>query len=289
MEKHKFLENIHVSPEVSAIGKEMKDEIYWNVRTLISASNKRQFRLKLWAAAASVALLFCFSSYHFYQKGYNVQHSQLVEMSNPLGLRSSVTLSDGTKVTLNAGTILKFPSAFIGRQRQVEVEGEAYFEVMHNKDFPFVVKAGDINVKVLGTVFNVKAYGEEEEIEVTLVEGKVSVKHTDRSELAVSPGEQVLYNKQGQSFSKQKVNPFNRVSWKDGKYNFEKNTLEEIVRQLERSFNVHINIATAELKNVVFSGDFVRGENLEQILRVISVDKRIGYQIQNDNILIFSK
>lgn len=268
----------------------MKEDIFLEVNRRIHRNLRKRFWLKASAIAASIALLLGVSNYISYHEGYKNQNSQMVEMANPMGMRSSIVLSDGTRVILNAGTTLSYPAAFVSNQREVKVNGEVFFEVSHDKDHPFIVSAENVKVKVLGTKFNVKAYKEDDHIEVTLTEGKVGVGlggHHDM--MYISPGQQALFNKMKQSFSKYEVNLDYYTSWKEGKFYFKSVTFLEIAKQLERRFNVHISVEPAKLQRTVFSGDFVRGENLEQILRIITADKRTDYTMRGDSICIYEK
>lgn len=275
---------------IKQMGDEMKEDIFLEVNRRIHRNLRKRFWLKASAIAASIALLLGVSNYISYHEGYKNQNSQMVEMANPMGMRSSIVLSDGTRVILNAGTTLSYPAAFVSSQREVKVNGEAFFEVSHDKDHPFIVSAENVKVKVLGTKFNVKAYKEDDHIEVTLTEGKVGVglgEHHDM--MYISPGQQALFNKMKQSFSKYEVNLDYYTSWKEGKFYFKSATFLEIAKQLERRFNVHISVEPAKLQRTVFSGDFVRGENLEQILRIITADKRTDYTMRGDSICIYEK
>lgn len=275
---------------IKQMGDEMKEDIFLEVNRRIHHNLRKRFWLKASAIAASIALLLGVSNYISYHEGYKNQNSQMVEMANPMGMRSSIVLSDGTRVILNAGTTLSYPAAFVSSQREVKVNGEAFFEVSHDKDHPFIVSAENVKVKVLGTKFNVKAYKEDDHIEVTLTEGKVGVglgEHHDM--MYISPGQQALFNKMKQSFSKYEVNLDYYTSWKEGKFYFKSVTFLEIAKQLERRFNVHISVEPAKLQRTVFSGDFVRGENLEQILRIITADKRTDYTMRGDSICIYEK
>ena len=275
---------------IKQMGDEMKEDIFLEVNRRIHRNLRKRFWLKASAIAASIALLLGVSNYISYHEGYKNQNSQMVEMANPMGMRSSIVLSDGTRVILNAGTTLSYPAAFVSCQREVKVNGEAFFEVSHDKDHPFIVSAENVKVKVLGTKFNVKAYKEDDHIEVTLTEGKVGVglgEHHDM--MYISPGQQALFNKMKQSFSKYEVNLDYYTSWKEGKFYFKSVTFLEIAKQLERRFNVHISVEPAKLQRTVFSGDFVRGENLEQILRIITADKRTDYTMRGDSICIYEK
>jgi ferric-dicitrate binding protein FerR (iron transport regulator) len=285
-----LLRQIEVSPEVLEMGEEMRNSILQNLNRRIGKTSRRSMWLKVTTIAASLLLLLSITNYISYRQGYRLLNSQQIEMVNPLGMQSSITLSDGTKVILNAGTTLTYPTAFTGKNREVSVSGEAYFDVAHDDEQSFIVIANNINVRVLGTKFNVKAYEEEKNIEVTLEEGSVEVGMNNQEKyIKIPPGQQVLFNKSEQNFLKKQVDLSYYISWKDGMFYFNSMTLEDIARQLERRFNVHIDIACEQLKQIVYTGDFVRQENLEQILRVITADKRTCYKIEGNQVQIYNK
>lgn len=287
-----ILNRIKVSDQVAEIGEEMRSDILSELHHRIDVSSRRLFVLKVMSAVASVVLLLGISNYVAFRAGYKRINSQVIEMVNPLGLKSSVVLSDGTKVTLNAGTRLSYPNAFVSGKREVAVSGEAFFEVAHDDKSPFIVKAENLNVCVLGTKFNVKAYREEDNIEITLTEGRVGVElnSNEQQEMVyLKPGQQLLFDKSHLSFHKHRVNLNYYISWKEGKFYFNSLTFQEIATRLERSFNVHIDITSPELKEIVFTGDFVRGENLEQILRVMTTDRRTRYNIEGDQVRIYKR
>jgi ferric-dicitrate binding protein FerR (iron transport regulator) len=284
-----LLWQIEVSPEVSAMGEEMRDAILQNLNRRIGKTSRRSMWLMVTTVAASLTLLVSITNYISYQQGYRRLNSQQVEMVNPLGMQSSITLSDGTKVILNAGTTLTYPTAFTGKNREVSVSGEAYFEVVHDDEQPFIVVADNINVRVLGTKFNVKAYEEEKNIEITLEKGSVEVGMSNQEKyIKIPPGQQILFNRSEQKFFRKQVELNYYISWKDGMFYFNSMTFEDIARQLERRFNVHIDIASEQLKQIVYTGDFVRQENLEQILRVITADKRTYYKIEGNQVQIYN-
>lgn len=274
---------------IKRMGDEMREDILLELNRRIRSTQQRAFWLKVSAVAASVTLLFGISNYLSFHEGFKRLNSQQVEMVNPMGLKSSITLSDGTKVTLNAGSTLTYPTAFTSGPREVSICGEAFFEVAHDDKHPFIVKAEDINVKVLGTKFNVKAYEDEDNIEVTLKEGKVGVGLNMEKLIPIMPGQQIKYSKTDKSFSKRKVSLNNYTAWVCGKFYFTSRPLEKIAKQLERNFNVHIEILGDDLKKATFTGDFIRGENLEQILRVMTVNRPIKYTIEGDQIQITRK
>ena len=274
---------------IKQMGDEMREDIFLEVNNRIERSLRRRFWLRISAVAASVTLLFGISNYISFHEGYKKLNCQMIEMVNPMGMRSSVVLSDGTKVILNAGTTLSYPTAFVSGQREVKVNGEAFFEVSHDKEHPFIVSAENVKVKVLGTKFNVKAYDDDNDIEVTLAEGKVGVGLDTKNLIQIMPGQQIKYMKTSHRFIKREVRLQSYTAWVCGKFYFTNYPLEKIAKQLERSFNVRIHILGNDLRNAAFTGDFVRGENIDQILRVMTANRPIKYEIEGDQITISKK
>lgn len=274
---------------IKQMGDEMREEIFMEVNSRIERSRRRRLWIRISAVAVSITLLLCISNYISFHEGYKKLNSQMVEMVNPMGMRSSIILPDGTKVILNAGTTLSYPTAFVSDQREVKVNGEAFFEVSHDKDHPFIVNAEDVKVKVLGTKFNVKAYDDDDNIEVTLAEGKVGVGLDTKNLIQIMPGQQIKYMKASHRFIKREVRLQSYTSWICGKFYFTNYSLEKIAKQLERSFNVRIQILGNDLRNAAFTGDFVRGENIDQILRVMTANRPIKYKIEGDQITISKK
>ncbi len=197
-----------------------------------------------------------------------------LEVIAPIGSRTVVELSDGSVVHLNYGSRLKYPQNFLGDTRDVVLTGEGYFEVTHNPDKPFVVSAGRINVKALGTVFNVNAYPENNDIATTLVEGKVLVeKKKDNGSIEklkeLMPGQRVIYAKNtGIVNSSQEEQVERYIAWKDGKLVFENEPIVQVAQRLSRMFNVEIQVDN-EVKKYNYTVTFV-DEPLFQILELLS-------------------
>jgi ferric-dicitrate binding protein FerR (iron transport regulator) len=285
----KVIMRMDVSSNLADMADEMRESILLEIHQRIDKTVRRTLWMKAIAVAASIAILLGLTNYLSYRQGYKQLNGQTIEMTNPLGIQSVIVLSDGTKVHLNAGTTLKYPSQFIHKNREVEISGEAFFEVTPDRSHPFIVNAENLKVRVWGTCFNVKAYQEEESIEVTLENGRVEVGLSNQKRFhPMTPGQQIFFNKQQHTFKKTTVNLDCYISWKEGKFYFNGATFEDIARQLERRFNVRIHIASEPLKQTVFTGDFVRNENLEQMLRVMTADKRIRYTMDGDQIHIYT-
>jgi transmembrane sensor len=188
-------------------------------------------------------------------------------ISTSKGRQFKVVLPDGSKVWLNAASTLRFPVAFEGKERGVELSGEAYFEVAKNAAQPFKLKVpGKIEIEVLGTVFNVNAYTNEKNSYTTLVEGSVSVSHTNKtdSRIVLKPGDQLQAGEAGMALT-QKANVEKAVAWKNGLFNFEGVGLREMMRQLERWYNLEV-VYEGNVPDVVFFGEMSRTLKLSDVL-----------------------
>ena len=197
-----------------------------------------------------------------------------------------LTLADGTRVWLNAETVLKFPAAFEGRQREVYLQGEAYFEVMPDSLRPFqVVLADGGSVEVLGTAFNIRSYKDETKIQATLVKGRVAV-HWHNKKLELEPGEQASIDQQTHRLEKYAVNVRPYSAWKEGRFAFRKQRLEEIMHTLERWYDVKVTYETTDLKEITFSGNVERYEDFGKIADLLELTGRVKFEHAGNEIKI---
>ncbi|WP_242204244.1 FecR family protein [Aestuariivivens insulae] len=209
----------------------------------------------------------------------------------PRGGQYQITLADGTKVWLNSESQLKFPVSFIeGKTRVVELEyGEAYFEVSpstNHKGAHFKVINEHQEIEVLGTEFNIKAYGDENEIYTTLVEGKVRVSNAD-SQLNLEPGQQSKINLKDSNITVKTVDVYSVTSWRKGLFSFKRMPLNDIMKVLSRWYDVEIHFANSELEQVKFNGVLSKNDKLEEILDAIKNTNFINaYEINNNKITI---
>ena len=225
-----------------------------------------------------------------YKSDSNTDSNEKVSINSiiiPKGGEYNLTLSDGTKIWLNSNSKLKYPTRFTGKQRMVELEGEAYFDVSKNKDFPFVVKINDIQIKVLGTSFNVNAYSDDDEIITTLVEGKVEVSDLLREQKEIlTPNDQYRINVRNGNYKKTIVDTDIFTAWKDGRFVFSNEKLEDIMLRLSRWYNVEVFFQNNETKNIRFSGDLARYEDFNSILEMIEMTEKVKFTIKNRNVLV---
>lgn len=212
-----------------------------------------------------------------------VKYSKLII---PAGGEYQITLSDGTKVWLNSASELRFPSRFTGNSREVELKGEAYFDVTHNSKKPFIVKTTDMDIKVYGTEFNIYAYENDHKTAATLVNGKLSVKPVNGQEIMIYPSEQASYSRNGQQISIQKVDISLYTSWKDGIYSFENATLEEIMNYIQRWYIFDISYDKESLRSMRFTGEFQKNRPLSYGLELIKLTCEVDFKIDHNNVLV---
>lgn len=223
------------------------------------------------------------------ETGAENQHTDLQysELSTPKGGKYSLTLSDGTKVMLNASSSIRFPDHFSKGKRIVHITGEVYFDVRHLKDHtPFIVMLPQQKVEVLGTRFTINSYRDEPDVKTTLLEGKVKVSSTlsDRS-VILSPGEQAVVSPS--NMSKNLVNTDLSTAWLNDDFLFIDEDLPAIMKQLQRWYNVDVAYLT-NVEGIRFSGAISRKKTLQEVLETMSSIKKLNFKVQN-RIIIISK
>ncbi|MFH6956915.1 FecR family protein [Flavobacterium aquidurense] len=211
----------------------------------------------------------------------------------PNGKTFNLTLSDGTHVYLNAGSTLRFPVNFIkGMKREVYLEGEAFFEVSKDKLHPFIVNANAINVKVLGTKFNVSSYAEDKEVSTVLVEGSVSLNNDAKpnEKTMLIPGYKGAWSKTSDKILLEKVDTSLYTNWMKGELVFKNVAFEAIIKKLERTYNVKIINHDEELNHTEINASFNKNiENINSVMNAISSVRGFNYQITEDKSIIITK
>lgn len=197
-------------------------------------------------------------------------------------------LSDGTKVWMNSGSELVFPTRFQGNRREVTLKGEAYFEVMANQEKPFYIRAGEACVRVLGTAFNVMAYEEDVCLEVALLRGKVSF-GVEEKEFVLEPGEIAALNRESGSTEVRKGDVAAIVDWTSGRFNFEDILLPELVVKLERWYGVNFVFEDEASKSLRFSGAVTKYRPLDYVLDIITKTTSVRFKENGERIVIYSE
>ena len=248
------------------------------------AARRRIRFLRVVSAVAAVAVL-CVLGWNTY---LYITPANMVVVST-LADTKVVQLPDGTEVTLNRYTSLTYPDRFKEQNRQVSLTGEAYFAVTKDKNHPFVVQAGAMDVRVLGTEFNVEAYPRDELIKTTLFEGSVAVDTENDNSLTLVPGELAVYDKASRQLSKSDApETEDEIAWKDGALVFNYISLKEISRQLSNAFNVEIVIQDKQLEERKLTGRFIHGETLETILSLLQDVGEFEIKRENQTLYILS-
>jgi transmembrane sensor len=196
------------------------------------------------------------------------------------GTRFTLILSDGTSVCLNSGSSIKYPNKFIGNKRTVFLKGEAYFDVVSDPQKPFIVETSSVNVKAIGTKFNVSEYAGSDKVEVTLITGKVEVSMTDKSNnISASKleiNQHFSFNKVNKTITINNEDSYKYIAWKDGKLVFRNEPLREVVNKISQVFNVDIEIRGSEIQNYNLRATF-QDESLSEILKLLTISSPVDY------------
>lgn len=279
-----------------------------------------------WLRIAAIFILaFCLSWTVFYFMNRKPDTGSLAynQIITTKGQKSQIILSDGTKIWLNSETTLKYPSAFNEMKREIFLEGEAFFEVQKKDNkIPFIVKTSEIDIKVLGTSFNVMAYSDEETIETTVVKGSVCIirkglESSPDQNIILKPNQKVTLLKKGSQVilseietekptlikstkTTQPISPTEKeqilispkvdielhTAWKDHRLIFQSETFENIAYKLERWYDVKIHIQNEELKKYRYTGKFVHKETLNQVLEILNLTTPINYTFKQNDLYI---
>ena len=203
----------------------------------------------------------------------------------PYGGEYNLVLPDGTRIYLNAGTTLRYPDHFAGGSREIFLSGEAYLEVSRDTSRPFIVRTDDMDVRVLGTVFNVNAYPDGNYVRTTLVEGKVETS-CGGERIVMKPGTQVAYDKATRQADYFPVDVRHFISWKDGYYDFRDMTLGELMQIFVRWYDVDVRFANPLLENLRFSGRLRRYEDVSGLFEQLEYTGDVAFDVKGKNIVI---
>ena len=260
-DKEKAFERFKNRIEKAAIAKEQKQRF----------TQSRSFKIFYRVAAAILIILLPLAGYWGGMETVKSGFSDIV-VEAPMGARTKLYLPDGTLVWLNAGSKIVYSQGFGVDNRNLALEGEGYFEVKRNEKVPFEINTKELYLTVLGTKFNFRNYADDEEVVVNLLEGKVKLKNelVASADVYMFPNEKVILSKETGRMVKTKINTSNSNLWTKDELYFDELLLEDIAKQLSRSFNVKIEVADS-LKNQRFYGSFrIVGNSIEKILETIS-------------------
>ena len=287
-------------------------------KPFIQDAKKPKLNRSLFKIAASIIIAFAIYLLAYHLTLNSVKSSACIELNTPIGSHTRLALTDGTEIWVNAGSKLRYPGHFSGKERIVYLEGEAFFNVKKDPSHPFIVKTSNLNVKALGTTFNVKAYPGEGTIETTLVDGIVMIeenagKTNQNNSIRLMPNQKATYiRKEGRLFLTRKeqekigtheltvqsvmrekesviittdVNTELYTSWIDNKLVFDNETFESIASKLERRYGAVIRFRQEEIKSYRFSGKFPE-ISIDRALNALQFASPFHYEIKQDTIFI---
>ncbi|MDB4924124.1 FecR family protein [Mucilaginibacter sp.] len=205
-------------------------------------------------------------------------------VTTPRGGKYRVALPDGTQVWLNTASSIRYPTAFAGNKRLVEITGEAYFEVTKNKRMPFVVKVNNSEVRVYGTHFNVMAYSDEAIVKTTLLQGSVKCVN-DKSSVMLKPGDESVLQKDGQYKVSTHVNVNDAVAWKNGMFHFDSADIASIMRQVSRAYNVGI-VYNKKVSDHHFVADISLNSPLSEVLKILELTGEVHFEIKGRQVVV---
>lgn len=223
-----------------------------------------------------------------YDSGLESKELEYNVLKVPYGKRFNLILSDGSMIYLNAGTSVRFPIKFQkSGNREVFLSGEAFFDVTGNRERPFIVSTEDgMTVKVLGTSFNVRSYPEDENIETTLIKGKVRVMEQDLTKkVDLTPSQKAIYSKLEEDVTVEGVDPNRITSWKEGVLIYDETPMSQVIKDLERTYNVIFVVESNTILNYKYKGAF-DNLDIDQVLKILELSSPLKYSRSNNKIIL---
>ena len=246
--------------------------------------NKIVLNLIKWVAIICIPIGICFS-YLLINDFVNKEQVPLI-VKTERGEKSTIILPDGTNVILNSSSRLKYSNDYGKKNRSVDLEGEAYFDVTRDTKKEFIVHTNNLDIKVIGTSFNISSYTDTKDITIVLLKGKVKIQSAELSYI-MSPGEKINYNKNTKKIIKEDVFPTDYITWTKGDLYFEKESLENIIKTISRVYNVDVQYNAMDVKDVVFSGTIPKCE-IKDAMNMITSASSFTYQM-TDSIIRLKK
>lgn len=238
--------------------------------------------------AAVVAVTFL-SVWFIFQETQKDEFVGMQAITVPAGQRINITLPDGTNVWLNARTTIQYPITFNRKERYIKLDGQAYFDVMHNEDVPFIVETDKGNIEVLGTKFDVMAYAGVDQFETALMEGSVKVNLTsDPTQTLILKPDTKAYLDNGK-LCQTTLSDYSTYRWKEGLISFENSSFSQIMKEFEKSYGIEIVIRNDEIQKYHYTGKFRITDGVDYALRVLQKDIRFTYQRDLENHIIYIK
>ena len=274
--------------------REFFDAMILSGKTQTASSKKkiRPFYLKamyevLKAAAIFVIVITCGT--YFYQSEIRKIGQTMSTITVPAGQRVNLALPDGTSVWLNARSKMSYPAAFTDDKREITLDGEAYFEVSHNAEKPFIVQTSKCNIEVLGTKFNVEAYSDSEDFNTALMEGSVKIINNKNPSGTVLLSPNHMATLKNGKLSASPISDFDVYRWKEGLICFRNMNFEQLMLRFEKCYGIRIVIENKTLVNYVCSGKFRISDGIDNALRIFQKDAKYSFERNKDESVIYIK
>ncbi len=272
--------------EMQEIGERMERNLRDHIIPSVRRNGILRFPYRIPAVAAAMLILVT-AGWWFFSGSRQIGKITYLESSTGTRERKILTLSDGSKITLGNSSHLKFPKVFTGRSRDVFLDGEAFFDIVHRKSQPFSVTVGKLKVQVLGTSFNVRSYPSDKTAEVVVASGKVGILAPSvKTAWMVGPGDKLSYTLQTGKVILSKVDPADYTSWQTGELVFHNEPLSEICTRLERWYGVTITIRTGSLKSKRISLR-LKNERLNTVMKMLGIAGGFEYRFYGDIVTIW--
>ena len=257
------------------------------VHEISKAKVSKTIRMNPWRWTAVIVLPICvaFFTYYLVDSMQTARAPFIVKADK--GDKATVELPDGTNVVLNSASRLSYLNNFGEKVRKVQLDGEAYFKVAHDEKHTFIVQVGELEVKVLGTSFNISAYEDAKDITIVLLEGKVGV-YTQETSCVMKPGDKIEYNKASHKIISAQVHPDDYIEWTKGNIYFEKESLENIMKPLSRIYDVEIRFDSSKLPKEYFTGT-IPGGGIQNALNILMLTSPFYYEMEDSVIVLKEK
>ncbi|MGM9766715.1 MAG: FecR family protein [Candidatus Cryptobacteroides sp.] len=242
----------------------------FNILSRRIRKNRREFRIRnlllAGSIAAGLAVPLAVAGLIALRRSAVPEEIRIVQKYAANGKTETLLLPDSTTVILNSGSTLLYPSEYNGKERTAFLSGEAIFKVARNKEKPFIVKAGDFNVRVLGTEFDLRVYPDERNVELTVNRGCVQTSGCGDNDHILRAGDRIVFDKAAGTVRAEKVEPDKYFAWKDGKLYFSSESFRNIVKKIEQRYGVEIYVATDRYDNERITAKFISGESIEELM-----------------------
>ncbi|MBP1613709.1 MAG: anti-sigma factor [Bacteroidetes bacterium] len=262
----------------------LSDDKLYDAKKLLY-SRKKSYYMECLRIVATIVITLIISSLYFATPDEEDEIA-MQTVTVPYGQRVNLLLSDGTNVWLNSGTKMSYPQIFAKKRRDIYLDGEAYFEVSHNKEKPFLVHTNQFDIEVLGTKFNVDSYSRDDAFESSLMEGVVKVtRKEDRSSLTLSPSYKVVLR--DEKMVVEKIEDYNTYRWREGLICFKNKYFLDLLVEFEKYYDIRIIVESPKLANPILTGKFRVSDGVEYALKVLQKDVKFRYKRHADSNIIY--